>query len=51
MEKEKSNKKKFICPNGCKNFRMLNAGTKLALCDNPKCDFINMIPEKRIKRK
>ena len=47
MEK-KTKQIKFICPNRCGSFRMLNGGSKpvtLALCHNPNCNLAMMIPE------
>lgn len=34
---------KWVCPKGCGNFRMLNMGVNLALCQN--CGYIQMNPE------
>lgn len=36
---------KWICPNRCGNSRMLNRNVTLALCQNPKCNLVMMIPQ------
>jgi predicted RNA-binding Zn-ribbon protein involved in translation (DUF1610 family) len=37
---------KFICPNKCGNFAMLNRGVSLALCQKPECNYVMMVPER-----
>jgi hypothetical protein len=48
---ENTKQVKWICPNHCGSFRMLNRNIVLALCPNPKCESVMMIPEKSIKRR
>jgi len=38
---------KYICPNNCGSFRMLNPGVSLALCQKPNCNNVLMIPINR----
>ena len=35
---------KYVCPNKCGSFRMLNPGVSLALCPRPGCDYAMMVP-------
>jgi hypothetical protein len=47
--KTTSKQVKFVCPNHCGNFRMLNSGARpatLALCHNPGCNYVMMVPER-----
>lgn len=43
MKEEFTKQTKYVCPNNCGNFAMLNRGVSLALCQRPECDNAMMI--------
>lgn len=40
----KSKQVKWVCPNNCGTTRTLNPGVTLAICQNPKCNLVGLVP-------